>query len=685
MVVALLEGGAATDVSGPIGPVRGEKTNPAAAPRATARRHAQTLSRVAWVVFALQFLGMAWWSEVLWSRFSLTTDAANYLQQFFLVSHGHLNAFGTIQFQPAISDHFSLAIWPLSFFDLVWPHGLNFLWLQDAGLVAAEAVAFAWMRRIVRTHVPMVPPRRALVVLSCGLAVLVLNPWTYWSMSFDIHMEPLALPFIVAAAYDFSGHRTARAWVWIGLLLLFGDVAGTWVVGLGLSALAAAYFDRGRHHVRTAALLAAVGVGWLALIGALGDNASSLLAGLYGYVIGPAGAPPTAHITVGAIIKGMLQHPQRALGVLWSHRANMVANLAPAGIVGIFCPWTIGVPLVVLAVNNSTGSFGNDVFSIPGFQSAPIYIFGAVGVVSLFCWLATRPIWARRWVFRSAAALLVANAAAWGIIWIPQVGAAWLRVSPAGAALLTRISDQIAPSDEVVGSQGIIGRFAARSDVVSLQFAGRVRVSGRVVWFIFDSSSGIESEPVNDTLASVDEAAGRLHATLMDHGGGIWAFRWERPGDVSSVTFPRHPVTIPAWTVKGDAGVTSVGGPARNWNVGADGHRGYVVARDYWVRPRGQYEARVTVSDVHGLRLQVWNDNGNVLLAQRYLPAVKGRETYNVPVVVSETHPGTHLYSGVGPFQLDPIAVAPGQLLEIRLWSPAGGTGKAYSLSMLPR
>ncbi|HEX3793726.1 MAG TPA: DUF2079 domain-containing protein [Acidimicrobiales bacterium] len=627
---------------------------------------------------------MAWWSEVLWSRFSVTTDGAQYLQEFSLISHGHLNALNTIQNHAAIRDHFSLILWPLSLLNWLWPHGLIMLWAQDAALVVAEMIAFAWMVHLVRTHPRSLDTGRGNTVLVCGLAVLVLNPWTYWSMSFDLHIEPLAIPFALAAAFDFSRGRRWRAWLWVGLLLSFGDVTATWVVGLGFSALLAAYFDRGQHHVRTAALLAVVGGAWLELIGALGANESSIITGLYGYLVGPAGAPSPANITAGDVVRGLIEHPQRFVAHVWTHRLNILANTAPAGVVGIFTPWTIGVPLAVILVNNSV-EFSNGLFTNPGFQSMPIYDFGAVGIVICLAALLTWERWQFPRIGRVLAAVVTVNALAWAVVWVPAVGAAWLRISPAQARVLSDIERQIPNGDEVVASQGVVGRFAARSDVVTLQASGKFLVKGQIVWFVLDSLSGLETVPVDGMSAFIGQLAGPLHATLEDHAQGIWAFRWQRPATVHTLHIPTQPSSVPGWTADGASGKEMLSGPASDWNTEATRGQGYVVARDYWLRPDGHYEATVNLSGSSGLSFEVWDDNENHFVARQFLPASQGRESFTLPFAVTSKHPGVAPYSGWGPFHLNPSASASGQVLEIRLFAHAGSTAHVYRLSITKR
>ena len=80
------------------------------------------------------------------------------------------------------------------------------LWLQDLGVAVAEAVAFTWLCEIASRRLApltastsMLNARRdALWLAGAGLALLVVNPWIWWGISFDYHFETI-------------GHRVHRA------------------------------------------------------------------------------------------------------------------------------------------------------------------------------------------------------------------------------------------------------------------------------------------------------------------------------------------------------------------------------------------------------------------------------------------------------------------------------------------
>jgi len=129
---------------------------------------------------------------------------------------------------------------------------------QSAAIVVGELVAFIWMCEVaLEFSRGCTPPALSdfreddgvlnpspthlstpTVLALLGLIILVGNPWMYWSASFDYHLELLGGCFAMLLAYDVAHHRK-RAWLWLILTALSGDVAITYIFGVGLSALVA--------------------------------------------------------------------------------------------------------------------------------------------------------------------------------------------------------------------------------------------------------------------------------------------------------------------------------------------------------------------------------------------------------------------------------------------------------------
>ena len=127
----------------------------------------------------------------------------------------------------------------------------------------------------------------------------------------------------------------------------------------------------------------------------------------------------------------------------------------------------------------------------------------------------------------------------------------WLRVPAGAAATLSRIEPLIPGSAEVIVSQGVVGRFADRTDVRILLGPGYQPVSRKDVWFVVLPTYGVETQSTGSAMATVAELAGPLHATdghPRQRGLGI-------PTDIRRTGVTRVQVPglapIPAWTTPG--------------------------------------------------------------------------------------------------------------------------------------
>ena len=628
--------------------------------------------RAGFALLAAQLVGLAVLSTVLYRRDSLTYDYAAYHQAWYLIAHGHLDPYDSVLGFSFWRNNGEALLWLLALLRVVVHSGLVLLWVQDAAVVGAGAVAFAWACEL--TGRPWWDRRfRPGVAAALVLVVLVADPWTYWACAFDFHLEPVAALFVVLAARDLEGRRFRRAGLWVVLLLLTGDFAAGLVVGLGIAALVA-----GRPWRRAGVALVAAGACWVAVLAALGMRGGNLSAA-YGYLV--AAQPATAAgIGLPALAWGALLHPGRLVGALWARRLNIVAYVAPAGLVGVAAPWGLGVAVMVVLANNLITGLN---FSTASFQYAPLTAVLAAATVLVLGRLARR--WRRGpWAATALAVVLAADTLGWGAVWIPRTSSEWLRVSPAAATVLSSVERQVPAGDEVVASQGVLGRFSGRQWVYGVfEPGGAIPVRTRTVWVVVAPAQGIESEPVAAADALVTELAGPLHADLVAARAGVWAFRWTPAPSVTSLVVPPVPVTVPAWATPGPAGRPVTVGPPSTWRAVSTGHEGYVVAGDYRRLPPGRYTATVVLATTAPVDVEVWDATGDVLLARRQLVATNGQEAVTVPVDEPRTYPH-HVYTGAGPFRITPVEPPPGDQLEVRVWTPGGAPVVVYSVELQP-
>jgi Predicted membrane protein (DUF2079) len=619
------------------------------------------IRRLGYLVLGLQVAGFLAWSAILYSRYALTIDFAEYQQAWYLIAHGVMDPANSVGAGAFWQNHSEFIMWPLALLYWVWPHQVTLLWIQDLAVAAAEFAAFSWLCEIARRHLP---DRDAVVLSAAGLVLLAANPWIWWSVSFDFHTEALAIAFTVLLARDLANNRR-RAWLWLLPLLACGDVADTYLVGLGLAVMLAARGARLRGAILLGIGLAATGFitlvhGNLGSVGALHS---------YSYL---AGAGATASLSTPALAAGIASHPLGVLRELWSRRADVWASIAPSGALGIGFVWVLPVTLVVLLENELGAGL---LFAMPSFQSLALYILVPVGTIWALAHLARR----HRRTALALTSLLVAQAIGWAVIWAPQTPGRWLKVSPAAAATLAAVNARIPASATVVASEGVVGRYSSRTHLGALE-PPSVTIHGPT-WFVVAPQVGIEVQSLASSMALIAELAGPLHATVITHRNGVWAFRWVPPHGTSTLAVPAVPVSLPVWASPGAAGRAVMTGPEQAWHVTASGQRGYVSDGLEWLKQTGNYLASVDLSSTGPVNVEVWNDTGDVLLSRRSVPAAARTTTVQIPVAATTAYqPGQ--YAGWGPFRADFLPPPPGQRLEIRVWSPGGETVHVYRASL---
>jgi len=272
--------------------------------------------RVAYAVLGLKLAGFLAWSTILYRHFSLTPDFAQYQQAWYLIAHGDLNPYDSVGNFAFWQNHAEFIMWPLALLYWIFPNGVLLLWLQDTCVVVAELVAFVWLCEIALRHRG---GRDAQWLAGAGLVLLAVNPWSWWAVSFDFHSECVAVPFVALLGWDLANGRR-RAWAWAVILLACGDVAGTYVFGLGLGLVII-----GRGWRRRGALLALLGVGGLLFITVIhGNEGSGHGLQAYDYLAGPGYQHSNG---MAGLVAGVATHPLKVLattcGATWHRRGSL--------------------------------------------------------------------------------------------------------------------------------------------------------------------------------------------------------------------------------------------------------------------------------------------------------------------------------------------------------------------------
>ena len=602
------------------------------------------IRRVGLVVIGVQLIVLLIWSAVEAAHAVQSGDFVGFYQSWHEISHGLLSASGWWQQQAVFIQ------WPLAILGLVWPHPVTLLAVQDLAIVGAEAVAYLWICEVVAQHASL--PLRAYCLV--GLALLVLNPWIYWTASWDYHSEPLGTLFAILAARElFRGRR--RAAIWCVLTLLCGLVPSTYLVGIGLGLL----LRRGRRIVGCA--VGAAGLTWFVVLSELGAGKTLGVGG--GQAVGPQS-------TSAARIADVMTGVTTLVHTLAHHWLNLFANLLPSGLVGVFTAPVAGIATVTFGENYA---IGNPNSAIPSFQSFPLYIFVPIGTVVALIWLHRR---FGPYVGHALAALMVVNVVAWAAVWLPQTVPTWLRVSTSQAAAIKHLVAVIPKRDAVMVSQGIVGDFANRASTVhmfiTLRHPQSFGVDPPYTWFVVAPYAGIETAAVSQSAQLISALAHDPRARLEYIRAGIWAFRLRVPGrtphDRSIMVVDRQRLSAALFETDGRAVRR---GPIRSWYmVGSDRARGPILWGDYYREPVGRYAARVKLEGHGPATVQVWNDSTGIMLNQRKI-MVSRTTTVPLSAVVTADDPtySTTPLTGAGPFQIDPVSGLPGNNLEVKVFA----------------
>ena len=211
-----------------------------------------------------------------------------------------------------------------------------------------------------------------------------------------------------------------------------------------------------------------LGLAWLIMVGLLHLNH-----GTNGHAYGPLVFDNTTSngyaVSALTVLTAALQHPVRAMRILWSNHVDAWANLSPTGLLGLF--WLPVLPPLLLILGE--GQLASESFAAPGFQNLAIVSLAAVGTVGMCSAIAGSRFGRKRWVLPALTTVLAANAVVWAVVWLPRIGATWLRVTPSAAATLKSIESKIGPQDEVVASQGISGGLSYHPSCLLSVFADR--------------------------------------------------------------------------------------------------------------------------------------------------------------------------------------------------------------------
>ncbi len=646
-------------------------------------------ARAGYLLLFVQLLALGWWSHYQISHFAASQDFANIEQGVSQIARGVLDPRSTIQgwiggvpvggaasFSHQLyfwQDHSEFIFWPLSLFQVIWPHPVTIKWLQDLAVFGAQLIALRWMTELAATSVAparaagaaRAHARAAALLVAAGATLLAADPGFIAANSFDVHTEAFAAFAALGTAHAlYYGRRTV--WLWLILGLLCGDVGASYEAVAGLGALLL-----GRRWLKAGFLVAGCAVGWDLVLGAIGGTDGTRVWVVYANLIDPAAALNLRSLpNVGTLVRDVISHPGRLLSTLWSNRSPAWENISQAGMFGWLWLGVLLPAVFVLGAAQASGVW--DLYE-PGFQSVAAYALIPVGSVALLL-LTLRSRHALVRALTVAAGLALAfNTVAWAVRLVPGTVRRWSITGPAVPAL-RQVSKMVGAGAEVVASQGIAGDFAARASIYPLLIGPgmTVPVQERHIWVIFAARAGVEPVRPTPTDGDILSLFQQPDARLRFDRAGVFAFEVTPPAGSQWFSFaPPAGGEAPAWLLLGAAGRAVRHGPPAGWYAASTGRRGFVESGAVWPETPGHYVASFTIASANGATLQVRDATTHRMLARMDVAGtVPAASVTSSPPDASVTVPFT-------------LAAADGIELNVIAQSPRSRV-RVYTLNVQP-
>lgn len=649
-----------------------------APPQGRSRRRDRILSGplLAAVVGAGQLAALLLWSLQLYRRYSLSMDFGIYYQAWWSIGHLKIDPYSTFLSAPFWRQNGEFIFWPLASLAFVARTPIVLLALQDAAVAGTTSVALLWLNAI-RRQDGWPTGRAGRILFSGGVLLLVLDPWLYWTASFDWHVEPfIGLFTVLALFWLYQGHHKRAVGAAI-LTIACGSFGTIVAFGIGVTALC-------RRDTRRVGIgLIVLTLIWMSSLVALhATTGSGTIASSYGYLARTSHSSGTESLALG-----VLTHPTRILVALWRVHVDVIAIIAGAGLLGLFWyPWGVVVPVIVLVSSDLYGSAHVRIFAFAPFQESPALALISVGTVVLV---------ARAWTHLRARSLLaaylplggaVAYVALWAFFWIPVLPSTWVHVSSSTARTLSAVARLIPSRAEVVASQGIVGRFSDRSHVYVLNGPGSsYPVARKNIYFVVSPYSGIETVSPELQLEDLGALVAAYHARLLVANSGIYLLRVSSDSlHGATISVPDLAYALPAWALETDTGVRVVSGPVSSWRLSAArSGSGYLAYGASFRRPPGSYLGVLTISTSEVVTVEVWDDTAKTLLARASFAPTNGVRTVSLPVRLASLVSAS-VYSGSPLARVARLSAPPGDEVEIRVTAQGLGTADLYSIQLMP-
>lgn len=278
---------------------------------------------------------------------------------------------------------------------------------------------------------------------------------------------------------------------------------------------------------------------------------------------------------------------------------------------------------------------------------------------------------------RIVGALVVAKLLGWFVVGVGLRFRTPLQTVDASNTL-QHLRHTISAGAKVMGSQTIIGHFAAHQNVHT--FAPTIPIESKMLDFIVAPYQGIRQTFPAEELMRIAYLGDHWHAHPLTDHGNVWTFRRKPPSTVCSLSISNTKPVLPAWPLKTAVECRILPGAATCWHLATDGSRaGDVMEEAYWLRGRRTYQAYVSLQSKGPIHGRVWNGRVREWLARKTFGATHGRDTLWVAHTFSH-----HRVAGTGPFHyqsVPPTLKVPNNI-EGRVWTPRHETVSVYRVGI---
>ena len=632
----------------------------------------ERLGELKWVylILGLQFLAMCQWSLVLLWHYSESVDFAMRYQAWWKIAHGHFNPYTTPLGRFFISDHFELINWPFAPLANFWPHMGWILWIQDAFVLSAECGAIAVIRHFLPANWwprEWKPTR----VLTIAAAAMALSPWTWYTVSNDVHYQTTGA---IGLAIWFLYFGLKKRWFVAGFFALLtfsvADVAGTYIIALALSL--AIIHRKSLKSLLWIGLYALAGVMWGSVATIFHGSVGTNFAVHYGYLLGPKGSAAVQHGTMVKVLFGILKHPLLA----WSHFKTSLGSWfsynSSTGFLGMLNPISILSQLVMLQTGLS-GKIGR-LATIPWETFAATITMIPASILT-WGWVATKAKGQlRRFIIRYLPWVLIINAAMWSVVWLPRVQLDYARMPSNTMVTLGHAQHFIKPQDATFASFGVIGMYSDRKYDFKLGYSHSDHFWTKNTDFIVVPWSAIENLYPAQHLALVTALASLPGATMPVHKNGVFVVREDRTATLQSFSPQRHIALQPIamWLSEGHNSAQHCQQILTLCTVSTGNQTGTINYGLTWNLATGKWQVHLDINSTAPLTIEFWDNTTKKLLIRRTFLNSVGPQDFTYRMHSTGKPP---LFTGWGPYQFRQLP--PGDVndpVELRIMKTGPGT-----------